>query len=147
MYRRANITDVEEIVKIPSIHYSKEEIMEYLKNGAKYLYVYENEENNIVNATFFGSDAVDNDDYDSEIYGIYTRNVKNKEVVNSEVLYHTKKELFEKGYRNLIVWCDEKNEKMKKFLKSSGGIESKKRENNNKIEVAYTYELIDYPEE
>ena len=147
MYRRANVTDVDEIVKIPSKDFSKEEIIEYLKNGAKYLYVYENEENNIVNATFFGSDAIDDDSYDSEIYGMYTRNVKNKEVVNSEVLFHTKKELFEKGYRNLIVWCDEKNEKMKKFLKSSGGIESKKRENNNRIEVAYTYELIDYPEQ
>lgn len=147
MYRRANVTDVDEIVKIPNIDFSKEEIIEYLKNGAKYLYVYENEDNNIVNATFFGSDAIDDDSYDSEIYGMYTRNVKNKEIVNSEVLFHTKKELFEKGYRNLIVWCDEKNEKMKKFLKSSGGIESKKRENNNRIEVAYTYELIDYPEQ
>ena len=147
MYRRANVTDVDEIAKIPSIDFSKEEIIEYLKNGAKYLYVYENEENNIVNATFFGSDAIDDDSYDSEIYGMYTRNVKNKEVVNSEVLFHTKKELFETGYRNLIVWCDEKNEKMKKFLKSSGGIESKKRENNNRIEFTYTYELIVYPEE
>ncbi|MBO5477913.1 MAG: hypothetical protein J6A15_09210 [Clostridia bacterium] len=147
MYRRANVTDVDEIAKIPNIDFSKEEIIEYLKNGAKYLYVYENESNNIVNATFFGSDAIDDDSYDSEIYGMYTRNIKDKEIVNSEVLFYTKKELFEKGFRNLIVWCDEKNEKMKKFLKSSGGIESKKRENNNRIEVAYTYELIDYPEE
>lgn len=146
MYRRASVADVDEIVKIPNIGFSKEEIKQYLKNGAKYLYVYENENNNIVNATFFGADGIDDDDYDSEIYGIYTRNVKDKDNINSEILFQTKKELFEKGYRNLIVWCDEKNERMKKFLKNSGGIESRKRENNNKIEVAYTYELVDYIE-
>lgn len=143
MFRRAGIADVDEISRIPNITFSKDEIREYIKNDDKYLYVYE-ENSNIVNATFFGSDDVDNDSYDSEIYGIYTRNVKNKETINTEVIVSTKKELFEKGYRNLIIWCDEKNEKMKDFLKNSGGIESKKRMNNEKIEIAYTYELLDY---
>lgn len=147
MFRKANESDVEEIVKIPHINFSRNEILEYIRNNTKYLYVYENENNNIINATFFGSDEIDDDDYDSEIYGIFTKNVKDKDVVNSEVLFQTKKELFEKGYRNLIIWCDDRNEKMKSFFKSLGGIESKKRENNNKIEVAYTYKLIDYPEE
>ena len=144
MYRRANVNDIDKIVEIPNIGLSKEEIKEFMKNDDKYLYVYENEDNNIVSATFFGSDDVDDDDYDSEIYGIYTRNVKNKDTVNSEVLFETKKQLFDKGYRSLIVWCDESNEKMRKFLESSGGIESRKRENNNKIQVAYTYRLVDF---
>ena len=144
MYRRANVNDIDKIVEIPNIGLSKEEIKEFMKNDDKYLYVYENEDNNIVSATFFGSDDVDDDDYDSEIYGIYTRNVKNKDTVNSEVLFETKKQLFDRGYRSLIVWCDEKNEKMRKFLESSGGIESRKRENNNKIQVAYTYRLVDF---
>lgn len=144
MYRKANVNDIDKIVEIPNIGLSKEEIKEFMKNDDKYLYVYENEENNIVSATFFGSDDVDDDDYDSEIYGIYTRNVKNKDTVNSEVLFETKKQLFDKGYRSLIVWCDESNEKMRKFLESSGGIESRKRENNNKIQVAYTYRLVDF---
>lgn len=144
MYRRANVNDIDKIVEIPNIGFSKKEIKEFMKNDDKYLYVYENEDNNIVNATFFGSDDVDDDDYDSEIYGIYTRNVKNKDTVNSEVLFETKKQLFDKGYRSLIVWCDESNEKMRKFLESSGGIESRKRENNNKIQVAYTYRLVDF---
>ena len=144
MYRRANVNDIDKIVEIPNIGLSKEEIKEFMKNDDKYLYVYENEENNIVSATFFGSDDVDDDDYDSEIYGIYTRNVKNKDTVNSEVLFETKKQLFDRGYRSLIVWCDESNEKMRKFLESSGGIESRKRENNNKIQVAYTYRLVDF---
>lgn len=144
MYRRANVNDIDKIVEIPNIGLSKEEIKEFMKNDDKYLYVYENEDNNIVSATFFGSDDVDDDDYDSEIYGIYTRNVKNKDTVNSEVLFETKKQLFDRGYRSLIVWCDESNEKMRKFLESSGGIESRKRENNNKIQVAYTYRLVDF---
>ena len=144
MYRKANVNDIDKIVEIPNIGLSKEEIKEFMKNDDKYLYVYENEENNIVSATFFGSDDVDDDNYDSEIYGIYTRNVKNKDTVNSEVLFETKKQLFDKGYRSLIVWCDESNEKMRKFLESSGGIESRKRENNNKIQVAYTYILVDF---
>lgn len=144
MYRKANVNDIDKIVEIPNIGLSKEEIKEFMKNDDKYLYVYENEDNNIVSATFFGSDDVDDDDYDSEIYGIYTRNVKNKDTVNSEVLFETKKQLFDKGYRSLIVWCDESNEKMRKFLESSGGIESRKRENNNKIQVAYTYRLVDF---
>ena len=144
MYRKANVNDIDKIVEIPNIGLSKEEIKEFMKNDDKYLYVYENEDNNIVSATFFGSDDVDDDDYDSEIYGIYTRNVKNKDTVNSEVLFETKKQLFDRGYRSLIVWCDESNEKMRKFLESSGGIESRKRENNNKIQVAYTYRLVDF---
>ena len=144
MYRKENVNDIDKIVEIPNIGLSKEEIKEFMKNDDKYLYVYENEENNIVSATFFGSDDVDDDNYDSEIYGIYTRNVKNKDTVNSEVLFETKKQLFDKGYRSLIVWCDESNEKMRKFLESSGGIESRKRENNNKIQVAYTYRLVDF---
>lgn len=144
MYRKANVNDIDKIVEIPNIGLSKEEIKEFMKNDDKYLYVYENEDNNIVSATFFGSDDVDDDNYDSEIYGIYTRNVKNKDTVNSEVLFETKKQLFDKGYRSLIVWCDESNEKMRKFLESSGGIESRKRENNNKIQVAYTYRLVDF---
>lgn len=144
MYRRANVNDIDKIVEIPNIGLSKEEIKEFMKNDDKYLYVYENEDNNIVSATFFGSDDVDDDDYDSEIYGIYTRNVKNKDTVNSEVLFETKKQLFDRGYRSLIVWCDESNEKMRKFLESSGGIESRKRESNNKIQVAYTYRLVDF---
>ena len=144
MYRKANVNDIDKIVEIPNIGLSKEEIKEFMKNDDKYLYVYENEDNNIVSATFFGSDDVDDDDYDSEIYGIYTRNVKNKDTVNSEVLFETKKQLFDRGYRSLIVWCDESNEKMRKFLESSGGIESRKRESNNKIQVAYTYRLVDF---
>ena len=144
MYRKAEISDIEKIKRIPSIDLTEEEIMKYINNDLRYLYVYENEDKDIISASFFGTDEIDDDDYDSEIYGIYTRNIKNKDVINSAVLFETKKELFDKGYRNLIVWCDEKNEKMRKFLKSSGGVESKKRENNNKIEVAYTYELLDY---
>ncbi len=144
MYRKAEISDIDKIKSIPSINLTEDEIKKYINNDLRYLYVYENDEKDIVSASFFGTDEIDDDDYDSEIYGIYTRNIKNKDVINSEVLFETKKELFDKGYRNLIVWCDEKNEKMRKFLKSSGGVESKKRENNNKIEVAYTYELLDY---
>lgn len=144
MYRKAEISDIDKIKSIPSINLTEDEIKKYINNDLRYLYVYENEDKDIISASFFGTDEIDDDDYDSEIYGIYTRNIKNKDVINSEVLFETKKELFDKGYRNLIVWCDEKNEKMRKFLKSSGGVESKKRENNNKIEVAYTYELLDY---
>ena len=70
MYRKANINDIDKIVEIPNIGLSKEEIKEFMKNDDKYLYVYENEDNNIVSATFFGSDDVDDDDYDSEIYGL-----------------------------------------------------------------------------
>ena len=144
MYRKAEISDIDKIKSIPSINLTEDEIKKYINNYLRYLYLYENDEKDIVSASFFGTDEIDDDDYDSEIYGIYTRNIKNKDVINSEVLFETKRELFDKGYRNLIVWCDEKNEKMRKFLKSSGGVESKKRENNNKIEVAYTYELLDY---
>lgn len=143
MYRRANMSDIEEIVKIPNINKSKEEIEKYLSQRYKYLYVYEGNNNSIVSASFFGADDIDDDDYDSEVYGIYTRNVKDKDIINAEVLYDTKKELFDLGFRNLIIWCDEKNDKKRKYLQSSGGIESRKRENNGKIEVAFTYDLVD----
>ena len=48
--------------------------------------------------TFFGCDGVDDDDYDfRNIWNVY-RNIKDKDIINSEVLFETKKELFEKGY-------------------------------------------------
>lgn len=143
MYRKASLKDLDEITKIPNIDFTQDQIRNYLKSNSKFLYVYENEKNSIVNATFFGADAIDDDEYDSEIYGIYTKNIKDKDTINAKILNETKKELFEKGYRNLIIWCDEDNKKMRDFLQNSGGIESKKRENNNKIQVAYTYQLLD----
>ena len=141
MYRKASIADIEKIIKIPELNFTKDEIKDYLKHGSKFLYVYENDSNDILNATFFGTDEIEDDYYDSEIYGIYTRNIKNKDYINSEVIENTKKELFEKGFRNLIVWCDENNDKMRKLLESSGGVESKTRQLDNKIQVAYSYEL------
>ena len=143
MYRKASKGDIDEIIKIPNINKTKEELEKYIYRGYKYLYVYEKENSNIVGATFFGSDDIDDDEYDSEIYGFYTKNLKDKDTVNAELLFDTKKELFNLGYRNLIVWCDEKNEKKKKYLLASGGRESRKRENNGKIEIAYTYNLVD----
>ncbi len=143
MYRKASKGDIDEIIKIPNINKTKEELEKYIDRGYKYLYVYEKENSNIVGATFFGSDDIDDDEYDSEIYGFYTKNLKDKDTVNAELLFDTKKELFNLGYRNLIVWCDEKNEKKKKYLLASGGRESRKRENNGKIEIAYTYNLVD----
>ena len=143
MYRKASKGDIDEIIKIPNINKTKEELEKYIDRGYKYLYVYEKENSNIVGATFFGSDDIDDDEYDSEIYGFYTKNLKDKDTVNAELLFDTKKELFNLGYRNLIVWCDEKNEKKKKYLLASGGREGRKRENNGKIEIAYTYNLVD----
>ena len=143
MYRKASKGDIDEIIKIPNINKTKEELEKYIDRGYKYLYVYEKENSNIVGATFFGSDDIDDDEYDSEIYGFYTKNLKDKDTVNAELLFDTKKELFNLGYRNLIVWCDEKNEKKKKYLLASGGRESRKRENNGNIEIAYTYNLVD----
>lgn len=146
MYRRANKADIDEIIKIPNINKSKDELERYLDKGYKYLYVYEKENNSIAGVSFFGADDVDDDDYDSEVYGIYTRNVKDKDTISAELLFDTKRELFNLGYRNLIIWCDDKNEKKKKNLQSSGGIESRKREINGRIEVAYTYNLVDLSE-
>ena len=143
MYRKASKGDIDEIIKIPNINKTKDQLEKYIDRGYKYLYVYEKENSNIVGATFFGSDDIDDDEYDSEIYGFYTKNLKDKDTVNAELLFDTKKELFNLGYRNLIVWCDEKNEKKKKYLLASGGRESRKRENNGKIEIAYTYNLVD----
>ena len=143
MYRKASKGDIDEIIKIPNINKTKEELEKYIDRGYKYLYVYEKENSNIVGATFFGSDDIDDDEYDSEIYGFYTKNLKDKDTVNAELLFDTKKELFNLGYRNLIVWCDEKNEKKKQYLLASAGRASRKRENNGKIEIAYTYNLVD----
>ncbi|MGN1012319.1 MAG: hypothetical protein ACI4ON_00600 [Clostridia bacterium] len=146
MYRKANKSDIDDIMKLPNLNKSKEELEDYLNKGYKYLYVYERDNSSIIGASFFGADGVEDDDYDSEVYGIYTRNVKDKDTINAEMLFDTKKELFNLGYRNLIIWCDERNEKKKKYLQSSGGIESRKRENNGRIEVAYTYNLVDLSE-
>lgn len=142
MYRRASKMDLDDISKLPGINKSVDELEKYLQKGYKFLYVYENAVNNIIGASLFGADDIDDDSYDSEIYGIYTRNVKDKESITAEILFDTKQELFNLGYRNLIVWCEE-NGKLQKYLISSGGRETKKREINGKIQTAYTYTLVD----
>lgn len=140
MFRKASLSDIDEIMKIPNINSTKHELRQYLKNGEKFLYVFE-EKNNIVNATFFGSDDVDDDEYDSEVYGIYTKDVVRKDEINKEVLDEAKKALFEKGYRRLIIWCDEDNDEMRKMLEKSGGLESRSRQKNDKLQIAYAYTL------
>ncbi len=142
MYRRASRIDLETVSKLPGINKSVEELEKYIKKGYKFLYVYENMENSIIGASFFGADDVEDDAYDSEIYGIYTKNVKNKDNITAEILFNTKQELFNLGYRNLIVWCEDNN-KFQKCLTSSGGRETKKREIDGKIQTAYTYDLVD----
>lgn len=144
MYRKANLNDVENITKITQNQMTREEIMDYINKGQKYLYVYE-QENAIVGATFFGAQDIEEYDYDSEVFGIYSMK-NNEERINAELLFDTKKELFNMGYRKLVIWCDENNNKLRKSLQSSGGIETKQRENEGNIQIAYSYDLVDLSE-
>lgn len=145
MYRKANISDIENIVKITNNKITKQEIVEFIQKGQNYLYVYE-QENSIVGATFFGAQDIEEFDYDSEVFGLYTKNLKNKDMIHAELLFDTKKELFNMGYRKLVIWADEEDESLRKSLQSSGGKEIKQRENDGNIQIAYSYDLIDLSE-
>ena len=145
MYRKANISDIENIVAMTNNKLTKQEIVEFIQKGQNYLYVYE-QENSIVGATFFGAQDIEEYDYDSEVYGLYTRNTKNKDIIHAELLFDTKKELFNMGYRKLVIWADETDENLRKSLQSSGGKEVKQRENDGAIQIAYSYDLIDLSE-
>lgn len=145
MYRKANISDIENIVKITNNKITKQEIVEFIQKGQNYLYVYE-QENSIVGATFFGAQDIEEFDYDSEVFGLYTKNLKNKDIIHAELLFDTKKELFNMGYRKLVIWADEEDESLRKSLQSSGGKEIKQRENDGNIQIAYSYDLIDLSE-
>ena len=50
------------------------------------------------------------------------------------------------GYRKLVIWADETDEKLRKSLQSSGGKEIKQRENEGSIQIAYSYDLVDLSE-
>lgn len=146
MYRRATINDLEQIEKIANNRINKDTLLSTFNGNEKYIYVFEEENMGILGVMYFGSDDVDDDDFDSEIFGIYAiNNERLAENIKAEMLFQTKRELYEKGYRNLIIWCSDDDEVAKKFYSGTGGIETKKRNNNDKIEVAYSFELIDYP--
>ena len=145
MYRKANISDIENIVKITNNKITKQEIVEFIQRGQNYLYVYEQDEG-IVGATFFGAQDIEEYDYDSEVFGLYTKNTKDKDMIHAELLFDTKKELFNMGYRKLVIWADETDENLRKSLQSSGGKEVKQRENDGAIQIAYSYDLIDLSE-
>lgn len=147
MYRRAGMADVGEIAKIPNMDLSENEIKSYINGRLKYIYVYENENLDIIGASIFGADDIDDDEYDSEIFGLYSGDSENKDIIDTEMIFQTKKELFQKGYRSLIVWCDENNTEKRRLLKSSGGVEAKKRIVKDRVEIAYTYELFEYPDD
>ena len=145
MYRKANISDIENIVKITNNKVTKQEIVEFIQRGQNYLYVFE-KDNGIVGATFFGAQDIEEHDYDSEVYGLYTKNTKDKDMIHAELLFGTKKELFNMGYRKLVIWADETDKTYRKSLQSSGGKEIKQRENDGSIQIAYSYDLIDLDE-
>ena len=145
MYRKANISDIENIVKITNNKITKQEIVEFIQRGQNYLYVYEQDEG-IVGATFFGAQDIEEYDYDSEVFGLYARNSKDKDMIHAELLFDTKKELFNMGYRKLVIWADETDENLRKSLQSSGGKEIKQRENEGNIQIAYSYDLVDLSE-
>ncbi|MBR2785558.1 MAG: hypothetical protein IKD74_06215 [Clostridia bacterium] len=145
MYRKANISDIENIVAMTNNKLTKQEIVEFIQKGQNYLYVYE-QENSIVGATFFGAQDIEEYDYDSEVFGLYTKNSKDKDMIHAELLFDTKKELFNMGYRKLVIWADETDEKLRKSLQSSGGKEIKQRENEGSIQIAYSYDLVDLSE-
>ena len=88
---------------------TKQEIVEFIQRGQNYLYVYEQDEG-IVGATFFGAQDIEEYDYDSEVFGLYTKNTKDKDMIHAELLFDTKKELFNMGYRKLVIWADETDE-------------------------------------
>ena len=145
MYRKANISDIENIVKITNNKITKQEIVEFIQRGQNYLYVYEQDEG-IVGATFFGAQDIEEYDYDSEVFGLYARNSKDKDMIHAELLFDTKKELFNMGFRKLVIWADETDENLRKSLQSSGGKEIKQRENEGSIQIAYSYDLVDLSE-
>ena len=145
MYRKANISDIENIVAMTNNKLTKQEIVEFIQKGQNYLYVYE-QENSIVGATFFGAQDIEEYDYDSEVFGLYTKNTKDKDMIHAELLFDTKKELFNMGYRKLVIWADETDENLRKSLQSSGGKEVKQRENDGAIQIAYSYDLVDLSE-
>lgn len=145
MYRKANISDIENIVAMTNNKLTKQEIVEFIQKGQNYLYVYE-QENSIVGATFFGAQDIEEYDYDSEVFGLYTKNSKDKDMIHAELLFDTKKELFNMGYRKLVIWADETDENLRKSLQSSGGKEIKQRENEGSIQIAYSYDLVDLSE-
>ena len=145
MYRKANISDIENIVAMTNNKLTKQEIVEFIQKGQNYLYVYE-QENSIVGATFFGAQDIEEHDYDSEVFGLYTKNTKDRDMIHAELLFDTKKELFNMGYRKLVIWADETDENLRKSLQSSGGKEVKQRENDGAIQIAYSYDLIDLSE-
>lgn len=145
MYRKANISDIENIVAMTNNKLTKQEIVEFIQRGQNYLYVYE-QENSIVGATFFGAQDIEEYDYDSEVFGLYTKNSKDKDMIHAELLFDTKKELFNMGYRKLVIWADETDENLRKYLQSSGGKEIKQRENEGSIQIAYSYDLVDLSE-
>lgn len=145
MYRKANINDIEKIVKITDNKLTKQEIVDFIQRGKNYLYVYE-QESAIVGVTFFGAQDIEEYDYDSEVYGLYTKNSKDKDIISAELLFDTKKELFNLGFRRLVIWANEEDNTLRKSLQASGGKEVKQRENDGAIQIAYSYDLVDLSE-
>ena len=80
------------------------------------------------------------------MFGLYTKNSKDKDMIHAELLFDTKKELFNMGYRKLVIWADETDENLRKSLQSSGGKEIRQRENEGSIQIAYSYDLVDLSE-
>ena len=80
-----------------------------------------------------------------EIYALYVKNNYIRRKIGEKLMKKAKKILKEREYKEMILWCLEKNKNARKFYEKQGGILSGKRKfkigDKYYSEVSYKYEL------
>lgn len=64
----------------------------------------------------------ENEKYDSELISLYIKPGNTGKGIGTRLLKETTKVLYERGRKNMIVWCFKDNEKARKFYENVGGV-------------------------
>ena len=162
--RKANEEDIDTIVNIKLDGWKKTykniltkeylNSMDYIENYEKFKKEITNEKSNKLNYVITKNDRVigyckfeilKNEEYDSKIYALYMDSKYKNKGYGTILFNYVKGYLKDKGCKNMILWCIEKNYPSREFYKKRDGIEGKIIESkigSEKInEISYIYEL------
>lgn len=82
-----------------------------------------------------------NDKYDAELVSLYIKPEKTGKGIGTDLFIETAKELYNKGKKNMIVWCLADNDNAIEFYKYLGGkkVETKNAKIGDKLYLEYAF--------
>lgn len=120
---------------------AKNEILE----GIMDIFVYEDENQDILGFCKFGDEREKENNCDCELYAIYVLPTVKRNGIGSKLLNFIKEKNINENKKNMCLWCLKDNIQGKSFYEKNFGVVNKVRNieigNNNVEEISYIFNL------